>query len=154
MLHLSEAGEDYAVLFFFMFFVRALSEIVLAYTRGIDRIADLSISSVIASIVTIGCNIVFLAVFQWGLTGYFLANIFGPLFQCLYLLRKTRMLGEMRLRQSYRSESKNMLRYSVPLIANTISWWVNVSFDRYVILLFVEFRKTVFILLHRKYLLF
>ena len=141
IFHLSEIGEKYEVYFFLMFLVHALSGIVFAYTRGVDRIAELSVSSVIASVITIGCNILFLAFFRWGLIGYFLANILGPMLQCLYLILKSHMLGELRLRQRYKSEAKNMLRYSMPMIANSIAWWINNAFDRYIIVFFCGFAE-------------
>ena len=75
--------KTYAIFFFLMFFSQAIGGIVTFYIRGVERIGDLSISSVVASAVTIGCNILFLIGFRWGLVGYFLANIIGPLVQCI-----------------------------------------------------------------------
>ena len=57
--------KEYALFFFLMFFTQSLSGMITMYIRGIDRISDLSISSVIASIITICLNILFLAVFRW-----------------------------------------------------------------------------------------
>lgn len=128
--------RDYAVLFMLMFIMQALSGIVLAYVRGIDRIAELSVSSVIASAVTIGCNILFLVVLQWGLTGYFLANIIGPIIQCLYLMWHSRMLRDMHLMRKYSAETSEMLAYCKPMIANSIAWWINNASDRYVVIFF------------------
>ena len=45
--------RDYSIFFFLMFFTQALSGIVLAYIRGIDRIAELSVSSVVSSLAII-----------------------------------------------------------------------------------------------------
>ena len=56
--------KEYALFFFLMFFTQSLSGMITMYIRGIDRISDLSISSVIASIITICLNILFLAVFR------------------------------------------------------------------------------------------
>lgn len=50
--------RDYAVFFFLMFFIQTVSGVVTCYVRGIDQIADLSVSSVLVSIFTIGCNII------------------------------------------------------------------------------------------------
>lgn len=133
---LNAIGKEYAIFFFLMFFVQALSGIILAYTRGIDKISELSVSSVVASAVTIGCNVVFLVYFQWGLVGYFLANIFGPFIQCLYLIIRGHVVSNIHFSPKYRSEKKEMLDYSKPLIANSIAWWVNNASDRYVIIFF------------------
>lgn len=113
-----------------------MSGIVTSFIRGIDRIKELSISSVIASVVTIGCNILFLVVLRWGLDGYFLANLIGPLVQCLYLLICAHIPSYIKPRERYTQEKKEMLAYSKPLIANSIAWWVNNASDRYVVIFF------------------
>ena len=129
-------GKEYASFFFLMFFMQVISGIVLAYTRGIDKISELSISSVIASIVTIGCNLLFLLVFDLRLTGYFFANIIGPLVQCIYLMVRCGMVRDTHLFKKYDTEKKEMLDYSKPMIANSIAWWVNNVSDRYVVIFF------------------
>ena len=64
IFNISEVAKLYAVFFFLMFFSQALTGIVTSFVRGIDKIKELSISSVIASIITIGCNILFLLLFN------------------------------------------------------------------------------------------
>lgn len=131
----SKIVSDYGVLFFLMFFVLSFSGIMVTYIRGIDRISELSISSVIASVITIACNILFLTVFRWGLEGYFLANIIGPFIQCLYLIIRSDFYTHIKMKK-YPSQEKEMLKYSRPLIANSIAWWVNNVSDRYVVIFF------------------
>lgn len=128
--------KTYAIFFFLMFFSQAISGIVTFYIRGVERIGDLSISSVVASSVTIGCNILFLIGFRWGLVGYFLANIIGPLVQCIWLAARAHMFRDTHLTREYKKESKDLLDYSRPLIANSIAWWVNSASDRYVVTFF------------------
>lgn len=132
----SSLGKEYAGFFFLMFMVQTLAGIVPAYIRGIDQIMALSVSSVLASAATIGCNIVFLVGFKWGLYGYFWANIIGPLVQCIYLMFHAKMFGETHLRRKYVEERKEMLAYSRPMIANSIAWWINNASDRYVVIFF------------------
>lgn len=128
--------KEYSIFFFLMFLSQALSGIVLAYTRGIDKISEMSVSSVVGSVVTIGCNILFLVYFKWGLDGYFLANIIGPVMQSLILLFSTHFLEKIHLRKKYSQEKEEMLNYSRPLIANSIAWWINNASDRYVVTFF------------------
>ena len=132
----SALGKQYAIFFFLMFLTQSLSGIVTCYIRGTDKIADLSISSVIASAVTIGLNILFLVTFRWGLVGYFLANVIGPLVQSFYLTIRGQMFKKTHLTQRYETERKDMLAYSRPLIANALAWWVNNASDRYVVIFF------------------
>lgn len=133
--YLNAMIAEYGIYFFLMFFVQSLVGVITCYIRGVDRVADLSVSSVITSIVTISCNIIFLVTFKWGLPGYFLANIIGPLVQCIYLMVRSNFLKEIRFEQ-FITEEEAMTNYSKPLIANSIAWWVNNVSDRYVIVFF------------------
>ncbi|BBH27386.1 hypothetical protein SG0102_23200 [Intestinibaculum porci] len=142
----SSLGKQYAIFFFLMFLTQSLSGVITCYIRGIDRVADLSVSSVIASVITIGLNIIFLVYFKWGLVGYFLANIIGPLVQSIYLairanvhidtLRKDNTAIESNGNVTPKVLEKKMTDYSKPLIANALAWWVNNASDRYVVIFF------------------
>ena len=132
----SSLGKQYAIYFFLMFLTQSLSGVVTSYIRGANKIADLSVSSVIASAVTIGLNILFLVTFHWGLIGYFLANIIGPLVQSFYLAVRGQMFRNTHLTRKYDTEQNDMLGYSRPLIANALAWWVNNASDRYVVIFF------------------
>ncbi len=128
--------RQYSTFFFLMFLSQSLSGMVIAYVRGVDRIVELSVSSIISSLVTIGLNIGFLAGCKWGLAGYFLANILGPLVQCLYLIIRVGIVHNVSLKERFWKEKKEMLDYCRPLIANSIAWWVNNASDRYVVIFF------------------
>lgn len=129
-------AKQYAIFFFLMFLSQSLSGLITMYVRGIDKISDLSVSSVIASVITICLNVSFLAFFHWGLIGYFMANIIGPMVQSLYLIIKAHVVGDIQLRRAYQSEKNEMVNYSKPLIANSIAWWINNASDRYVVVFF------------------
>lgn len=128
--------RTYAMYFFLMFFSQVLSGMMLAYIRGINRIADLSFSSVINSLVIIICNILFLVVFRWGLIGYFWANIIGPFVQCGYIMVRAKVFEDVRFGNIDLDVSREMITYSRPLIANSIGWWINNAADKYVIIYF------------------
>lgn len=108
LFQINDIIGKFSVVFLLMFITQVISGIVTMYIRGIDKIADLSFSSVIASIVTISCNILFLVVFKWGLIGYFVANFIGPFIQCIYLIVKNRILKYFRW-HSYKIEEKRCL---------------------------------------------
>lgn len=131
-----EVFKKYGIYFFLMFFSQALSGLLTAYIRGIDRVADLSISSVINSFTIIVCNILFLVVFKWGIVGYFIANIVGPFIQCFYLIFRADILGKS-LSPADERITEEMIGYSKPLILNSIAWWINNAADKYVIVFFL-----------------
>lgn len=131
---LSNAINEYAIFFFFMYITQTLNGIITYYARGTDHIADLSISSVVSSVVIIFSNILFLFFLNMGLNGYFLAHITGPLIQSTFLIIKLGYISNIHFKRKYAFEKKEMTRYSVPLIANAIGFWINSASDKYVII--------------------
>lgn len=129
-------GARYAGYFLAMFVAQALSGFTSFYIRGVDKVRDLSISSVVASVVTIALNIILLLPCHMGLDGYFLANILGPLSQVVYIAIAAKMPHDTHLTRRYTEQAREMIAYSRPLIANAIAWWVNNVSDRYIVIFF------------------
>lgn len=125
--------DKYKLYFFLMFFTQAFSGIITSYARGTDHVASLSVSSVIASAATILANIIFLIPLKLGLPGYFLANIIGPFIQCVYLCIRLKVWRNLKWRRDFSTNEKEMLKYSSPMIANSVSWWINNVSDRYIV---------------------
>lgn len=114
---------------------QCLANILLFYARGLNRFADVAISSVLTSFVVIGCNIVFLVLLGWGLTGYFIANAIGPVLQVVYLFLRLEIFRIRPARIDKKLE-REMLSFGRPIMANNIAWWVNNLSDRFVVTLF------------------
>lgn len=89
--------------------------------------------SALSGIVTIAANVVAIAYLGLGLVGYWIGNVLGcTLGVVLYIC-----LGGYRafssLRQWDRECLGEMLRYSIPLIPNSVFWWINSSMDRFLL---------------------
>lgn len=134
VLNISDDFTRLSPLVMLLFASQGLSGIALYYVRGVNRFTDVAVSSVLCSALVIGCNVLFLVCFDWGLTGYFLANSIGPLLQSVFLLLRVGIKGINPLRVDDALEH-DMLAYSRPMIANSIAWWVNNVSDRYIVTL-------------------
>lgn len=128
--------DDYGYLFILMFIVNALVGMLTNFTRGINRISDVSISGLICTIVMLCLNILFLTYFRMGIIGYFWANILGSLAQSLYLFIHIKGWLYINVKFLNKKTNKEMTDYSKPLITNSISWWINNASDRYIVTLF------------------
>lgn len=136
-LYIVPVIADYALYIIAMYVVTALQGIIVSMTRGIDKVVAVSVASVLGSVTMISGNLLFLLVFKWGLVGYFLANILGLLVQCVYMFFAAKLykyiVNPFRAAKDYDSMRKQMVRYSAPLIANNVAWWVNSVSDRYIV---------------------
>lgn len=125
-LNFAPLFNEYPLFLFLMFAVNALSQLLLNYARGFDRVKDVSVSGVLCSAVMIALNIIFLLPLHLGLKGYYLATIAGTLFQILYLCASLKIFRFIKIRRQDRTLKKEMLSYSCPMALNTVS-------DRYIV---------------------
>lgn len=127
-----QAINDYWFYFPILFVLTALNVLLCGFARGIDRVKETAIGGIICSATMIGCNLLFLLVFKWGIHGYFIANIIAIFLQTFYLFVACHMWNYIKLK-SNRGLETEMRQYSMPLIANNVGWWINSSSDRYVV---------------------
>lgn len=125
--------KDYAIFFVLLYIVTALSGVLTYFARGINKISDISVAGVISSIVMITLNILFLVVLKIGLIGYFLASIIGVVSQIIYLLFRTKIRSYIKYISPRSPLSREMIKYSSPMVANAVAWWVNSASDRYIV---------------------
>ena len=125
--------NEFPLFLFLMSAVNGLSQLLLNYARGFDRVKDVSISGVLCSAVMIALNIIFLLPLHLGLKGYYLATIAGTFFQIVYLCISLKIFKFIKIKRQDKDLKKQMLSYSCPMILNSVSWWVNSVSDRYVV---------------------
>ena len=114
------------------FVLGALNQIFNLYLKAKNQAAVIVVSGIICTLVTCLSNIVLLLVLKWGIVGYMVSNTIGVLIQNIYQLFVGKVYKDIRVR-NYNNLSLPMLKYSSPLIANSISWWINSASDRYIL---------------------
>lgn len=103
-------------------------------SKGLDKIKEYAVCGFINCAATLLLNILFLTVFHWGIDGYFIANISAFFIAGIYLLFKVKIWKYLKLHLNNKSTKKKMVGYSKHLVFNGLSWWVNNSLDRYIII--------------------
>lgn len=135
VLRVSSLLNNYIIFFIILLVLTIFNTVLCFFSRSLENIKDLGVSSVIASITVISLNIVFLLYLNLGLQGYFVANIMGLLCQSIYLFVRCKFWKYIKVPHDKVLE-REMLNYSIPLIANSLAWWINGSSDRYVVTYF------------------
>ena len=125
--------SEFWYFFIALFFLVSSVELLSSFARGIDKVSVLAISGVIGSSGTIFANIALLVVFKFGLSGYFLSHIIGYTLQLLYLCLKISPFHRTHGIIIDRAYEREMIRYSRPLIWNSVAWWINDISDRYIV---------------------
>lgn len=94
-------------------------------------------AGILCTVVNIALNIVFLAVFHWGVPGYVLSSILADCTCACFCIIRDRQWKDFSLAsilpRDRRAVDRDMIRYALPLIPTTVcSWIINIS-DRYII---------------------
>lgn len=118
-----------------LLFCTAMVTNLTCFARGTDKVKETAISGVLCSAVMICLNIFFLLYVKIGLQGYFLASILGMTAQIIYLWIKVKCCKYIKFNPD-KEIDVSMRKYSIPMVANTLGWWINNSSDRYIVILF------------------
>lgn len=110
-----------------------LSDITISYSRGQEDVRLVTICGIGSSFLSVFCNIIFIVVLKFGLYGFLLATVVGDFLDIIiigFAYRKKKILSGL-FKQRDVQFSREVLRFSVPLIFSGLSWWVISSSDRY-----------------------
>ena len=130
-------GNSLPYLYIFLF-LQGIHQILAQYTRGIGESKKFAMNGIITTFFNASFNILFLVKFNWGLNGYFLAYILGHIIATLYLIISVRPFKNFNLKKFNKETSLVFLKYSVPLIPNSLMWWLINSSSRYFIIGFIN----------------
>lgn len=115
-----------------------LSTVMLQISRGLGDNFRYSVGSFLAGSITVVLNVVFIAGMRLGAYGMLAASFAGNMACAVYLMIKLRIF--QRIRKEYYSKQIliMLLKYSIPLVPNVISWWVITASNRIIISFFMN----------------
>lgn len=106
------------------------------FIRAKNKTAFFAVQGIINTALVIVFNILFLAVFHFGITGYVLSVALADGLTSLLIFLKEKLWREI-VRKPNKSTLKQMLGFSIPMIPATIFWWVTSVSDRYMVTWFL-----------------
>ena len=105
------------------------------FARAMGHVRLFALDGILRTVLTIGFNILLLLMFPMGVTGYVLANVLADGLAAGFVFVRARQWRYWKPSCVRRRNALRMLRYSAPLVPNTLcSWIINIS-DRYLIAL-------------------
>lgn len=113
--------------------VSIFSSIFLQIARGLGDNKSYAIGSLISGFAIVILNIILIVVFSLGAYGMLLATLLGNLICAIYIFWDKKLYKYIKLKQNDKNLLKEILKYSVPLIPNMISWWVVNASDRTIV---------------------
>ena len=123
----------YTVLLLLYVLMANLHSLCGAMAQALGKIRLYAAGGILCTALVVVLNILLLAVFRMGITGYILSNIIADGVTALILFAALRLWRYLNPRALRRSLAGSMFRYCLPLIPATVcSWVINIS-DRYFI---------------------
>ncbi|WP_411163608.1 lipopolysaccharide biosynthesis protein [Lacticaseibacillus paracasei] len=111
-----------------------ISTLFSALLRGIGRTDWFVLYNFVTGIITVALNVLFIAVMHWGVYGMLYSFVMAQLLVSIYTAFKIKIWTEFSLRLISYSRVRVMLKYSLPMIPNSISWSIVNLSDRLVIM--------------------
>lgn len=102
------------------------------YLRAVGKTALFAIQGIINTMLVILFNILFLAVFDLGITGYVLSVVLGDTLCTVFMVIKERLWHQITFKPD-KALLKPIFKYSIPLIPTTVFWWITSVSDRYMV---------------------
>ena len=101
------------------------------FVRAKGEMTCFAVQGLLNTALVIGLNILFLAVFRLGVTGYVLSTVAADVLTTAYLVLRARLWRW--LKRPAKGTLGRMLRYCVPLIPTATFWWITSVSGRYMI---------------------
>ncbi len=106
-------------------------------SRGLKKISNYTFANILFSISMSVSVVIFVYVFDFKLYGIMYGYAIGYATSAAYMMLRGRIISYINPNSIMKQNIKEMLKYSIPLIPNSISWWIaNVS-DRTIIRIFL-----------------
>lgn len=102
-------------------------------SRGIGNNKSYSFSGFINAFITIIFNVLFLVALNMRVDGLLYGAAIGYLSCVCYLFFKLKLYDYISFKNISSIEFKRITKYSIPMIPNSISWWVFSSSDRFIV---------------------
>lgn len=128
---------EFATSLFFLVVLQSGYILFQQAVRGLGNNRLFVSSSILYSFVYAVLAVLVLVFTDWKINGLILANLAGSVLTCFYLLWSGRLWHYFRWSALESGLSAALIRYALPLIPNTLSWWAIASVSRYFIIYFL-----------------
>ena len=114
-----------------------LSNVMLQASRGLGKNVKYSIGCALAGILNITFNLIFVVILKWQGNGVLVSTSLSNILCFVYLFISNKSFNLMNMKTLDKNNIKKYLKYSFPLVPNSIMWWIINASDRTIISIFI-----------------
>lgn len=132
LLHIKYSGYFVAILI-----STALFTLVQNFARAIGKTLTYAVAGIVNAFTFAALNILFLIYLKTGIVGYLESYLLAILCSLIYVCISLKIWRFISVGSYSFKLTKRMLAYSIPLIPNSLAWWLTNDANRFFILTFV-----------------
>ena len=131
--HIVFGNSDLFISFIVFLTLNSFTQIFSQYLRAIGNTIAFTINGILVTAVTLLSNVVLVLVLRWGMNGYIYSLILAQTISAVYIIYKAEIIKNISLIEVDYSILQDMLKYCIPLIPNSLMWWLMSGGDKYII---------------------
>lgn len=119
---------------FLLLVMMSFFEVVTQVARGLGKNVEFVVTGIISSLGILVFSIVFVVILPWGINGIFIANILARIVALAYLECRMKIIATyFKFNIDLKQVSRDLIKYSLPLLPGSLCWWLTGSSDRWFI---------------------
>ena len=108
------------------------------FIKGRNRTIIYVLSNFIYAVISITSTFLLISVANLGIDGYFLSGFISYLIATSFVFISAKLWRYISFKSLDKKTMCDMLKYSIPLIANGVSWWLITASDKYMTRIFLN----------------
>lgn len=125
--------DEYMWIFVALLVIQSFNRIYSEYFKAIAQNVKYTIFGLVSTVCTLGFNLLFLLYFKLGIRGYLYATLLSAVVGSIYILLFSDFFKTVSLKNIDRKILSQILKYSIPLVPNSLMWWIMSAGDKYII---------------------
>lgn len=127
---------NYLFFLYISYVAGAVNNSLTMYLKAKNKVVNLTVWGLVNTLVTCLFNLVLLLVLKLGVNGYMISYASGTIIADIGMLTTAGVLTDIKDSRPNPPLRKAMLAYGIPLVLNSIAWWINNASDRYILTYF------------------
>lgn len=128
--------SNYMFFLYLSFTSGALNNNLSMYLKAKDQVKTLAVWGITNTAVTCLVNLLLLLGMHLGINGYMIAYVSGTIVADVGMFLSGNIMKDLKISKRSGEIAREMVKYSAPLIANSLGWWINNASDRYILTYF------------------
>ncbi|MCR4925326.1 MAG: polysaccharide biosynthesis C-terminal domain-containing protein [Clostridiales bacterium] len=125
--------EGYGMYIYLFVLCCCMRAVCSQFVRAKGYVRLYAFDGILSTITTILFNVLFLVVLKMGIEGYILAMVCADFCSAVFLFTVAKLYRFITFKRTTKGVWLEMIKYAVPLIPNTMFWWITNVSDRYLV---------------------